>query len=157
MALKYLGLFSGRAKTSAIVENKIADEAIHMGDPVIEVAPASGERDSRVEPNNSQGAKAFGIVVDGDQKNPFVDGARGSDELAANAGENVAVCTHGPCLARVNGATGAIAIGDDLTIDAADGSLEKAAASDEVIAVAQQASTAADDVILVHVGKQGVL
>lgn len=157
MALKYLGLFSGRAKTSAIVENKIADEACSMGDPVIEVAAASGEREPRVEPNNTQGAKALGIVVDGDQKNPFVDGARGTDELAANTGENVAVCTHGPCLARVDGSGTSIAVGDDLTLEASDGYLEKAAAGDEVLAIAQQASTADDDIILVHVGKQGVL
>jgi hypothetical protein len=107
-----------------------------------------------VEPNNTQGAVAAGVVVDGDNRG-F---AGGSDEnSAAAAGEAVVLCTSGRCKVRVNGSTGAIAIGDPLTIDAADGFAEIAAASDYVFGRALQASTAASDYILCQITLEGVL
>lgn len=157
MTDKYLGLFSGRAGSEAIVRNVIVDEATYVGDPVILVAAATGERDARVEPNDTQGAQAVGIIVDGDQKGQYVDGARGSDELAANAGEAAKLVTKGRCKARVDGSTANISVGDKLTMDGVDGQLEKADTGDNVCATALQASTAWQDLILIDVNPEGVL
>lgn len=154
MADLYPGLKSGPANDGAVTENFIADEAITIGSPVILVAPATGELKPRVEPSSTQGARAVGVVVGGD--NDPVYG--GSDENAATAaGETVRVCVNGLCKVRVNGSTGAISIGSPLTIDAVDGIAEVAGASDIVFGIAEQASTGASDFILCRVNPEGVL
>lgn len=153
MTDKYPGLVRGKFP-DAVTRNAIADEAIAIYSPVIRVTAGTGELEDRVEPNNTQGAVCAGIVVDGSNRGY----AGGSDENAASAaGEAVEVCTHGRCKVRVNGSTGAIAVNDPLTIDAADGFAEKAAAGDFVIGYAKQASTGASDYIICDVTLEGVL
>ena len=157
MVDKHLGLFSGRAGSEAIVRNAIADEDIFIGDPVIFVASPAGERDARVEPNNSQGVAIAGIAVDGDQKGLYDDGARGASEKVAAAGEAIKLVTSGRCKARVKGDGTAIVLGEKLTLSATEGHLEKAIAQDEIGAVALDAATGADDFILVDVNTQGAV
>jgi hypothetical protein len=69
----------------------------------------------------------------------------------------VKVCIFGRCKVRVNGSTGAIALGANLTIDAVDGIAEVAAASDIVFGRALQASTGASDFIACNFNNVGVL
>ena len=157
MVDKHLGLFSGRAGSEAIVRNAIADENVFIGDPVIHVAPPAGERDARIEPNNVQGAKIAGIVVDGDQKGLYDDGLRGDTEKVAAAAEATKLVTKGRAKARVKGDGTAIAISDPLTLSATEGHLELAIAGDEIGAIALDAATGADDFILVEVGNQGIV
>lgn len=153
----YTGLENGPTDGGTagnIVIEAIADEAIDLGSPVIIVAPGTGERLPRVEPNDTQGAHAFGVVVSG-----VVDGTfSGSDQSAADAaGEAVSVCILGRCKVHVNGNTAAILVGSKLTIDAVDGIAELAAAADEVFGRAQQASTGASDFIVCNVNSEGIL
>lgn len=153
MTDKYPGLYRG-AFPGAQTINAIADEAIAVYSPVIFVAAGTGEYSPRVEPNDTQGANAAGVVVDGDNRGI----AGGSDENSASAaGETVVVCTGGRCKVRVNGSTAAIAVGDALTLDDADGYAEKAGASDNVFGRAKQASTAFGDYIECEVTLEGVL
>lgn len=153
MTDKYPGLYDG-ADTDAIVLNVIADEAISVGSPVIYVAAGTGELHPRVEPNDSQGANAAGVVVGGDNQGTY----GGSDENAASAaGESVKLVTRGRCKVRVNGSDATIAVGDPLTLDNVDGMAEKAGASDNVFGRAMQGSTAYGDYILCHVTLEGVL
>ena len=65
MADLFPGLQQG-AFEGAIVHNFIADEAINVGSPVIYVAAGTNENKPRVEPNDTQGAAAAGVVVGGD-------------------------------------------------------------------------------------------
>lgn len=157
MVDKHLGLFSGRAGSEAIVSNRIADEDVFIGDPVIHVAPPAGERDARIEPNAVQGAKIAGIAVDGDQKGLYDDGLRGDTEKVAAAAEAIKLVTKGRAKARVKGDVTPIVIGSPLTLSGTEGHLEVAIVSDEVGAIALDAATGADDFILVEVGNQGVL
>ena len=150
----YAGVFDGPVGAEAIIINCIADESITIGSPVILVAAGTGELLPRVEPNASQGAAAFGVCVGGDDNGTY----GGSSEVAASAaGEAVKVCVFGRCKVRVNGSTGAISVGSNLTVDAVDGIAEVAAASDEVFGRALQASTAASDFIACFVNVTGVL
>ncbi len=158
MADKHLGLFSGRAGSEAIVRNAIADEDIFIGDPVIFVTQPAGEREPRVEPNNSQGVAIAGIAIDGDQKGLYDDGLRGATEKVAAAGETIKLCTKGRCKARVKGDGTTITLGEKLTLSATEGHLEKAIAQDEIGAVSlDDAITGASDFILVEVGNQGAV
>jgi hypothetical protein len=148
------GVYDGPVGAEAIVINAIADESITIGSPVIIVAAATGELLPRVEPSASQGADAFGVCVGGDDNGTY----GGSSEVAASAaGETVKVCIFGRCKVRVNGSTGAIALGANLTIDAVDGIAEVAAASDIVFGRALQASTGASDFIACNFNNVGVL
>jgi len=157
MTDQYAGLDSGPAfgdVSGSIVYEMIADEAVDIGAPVILVAAGTGERLPRVEPNNTQGAHAFGVVVDGVKDGAF----SGSDQSAADAaGEAVSVCTLGICKVKVDGSGSAISVGDKLTLHAADGVAEVASASDEVFGRALQASSADGDFILCFVNSEGVV
>ena len=157
MADKYPGIKRGPTGSEAITINRIADEAISIGSPVIAVAPATGELDVRVEPNASAGvATVVGVVVDGDNRGTF----GGSDENSASAaGEAVSVCTKGRCKVRVDGSTGtsAISIGDGLAVGATDGYARQAVTGDFVFAKALQASTVFGDFILCDVDLEGIL
>ena len=150
----YPGIFDGAVDEAATVINAIADESVTIGSPVIVVAAATGELAPRVEPNATQGARAFGVCV-GRQDNGTYGGS--SEVAASAAGEAVKVCTQGRCKVRVNGSTSAISINSPLTIDAVDGIAEIAAASDIVFGIALQASTGASDFILCQVNPEGVL
>lgn len=157
MADLYTGLFDGALPEASVV-NMIADEAIPVFSPVIYVAAGTGERSPRVEPNNTQGARAAGVAVGGDANGIPVDGTIANDgNAAAAAGDTVKVCTRGRCKVRVNGSTGAISVGSKLTIDAVDGFAEVAAAGDEVFATALQASSGAADLILCEVNIEGIV
>ena len=157
MTDKYPGIKRGAVGSEALTINRIADEAISIGSPVIKVSPGTGELDVRVEPTNSQGsALVCGVVVDGDNRGIY----GGSDENSASAaGEAVVVCVKGRCKVRVDGSTGtsAIAIGDALTCDGADGFAELAASGDVVFGRALQASTGYGDYILCEVDLEGIL
>ena len=155
MTDKYPGIKRGTVSSAAITENKIADESITIGSPVISVAAATGELDARVEPTSTQGNDdVIGVCVDGVDRGTY----GGSSEVSADAaGKAVVVCTHGICKVRVDGNAAAIAIGDPLTADAVDGQAEKAVAADHVFARALQASTAATDFILCQVDNEGNL
>lgn len=159
MTDQYTGLENGTVDggvAGSIVIEAIADEAVDIGAPVILVAAGTGERLPRVEPNNTQGAHAFGVVVAGVKDGTF----SGSDQSAADAaGEAVSVCVLGRCKVNVDGSVGGnIAVGSKLTLsDTADGLAEVAAASDEVFGRALQASTANGDTIVCFVNSEGVL
>ena len=155
MADKYPGIKRGPVSAAALTENKIADELITIGSPVISVTAPAGELDARVEPTAVQGsALVIGVVVDGDERGTF----GGADEnSAAAAGEAVSVCTQGLCKVRVDGAAAAIVIGDPLTADAVDGQAELAIVGDHVFARALQPSTVATDFILCMVDNEGIL
>ena len=155
MADLFPGIAQGPAGTQAIYGNYIADEAVEIGSPVIVVAAGSGELKPRVEPNNTQGARAFGVAVGGDNKIAVYGGSE--ETVALAAGDSVQVVTEGLCKVRVNGATGAISVDSPLTIDAVDGIAELAVAGDEVFGRALQASTGASDFILCRVNPEGVL
>ena len=150
----YPGLENGTIDAGALTFNAIADEATEVYAPVILVAAGSGERLPRVEPNDTQGAAAVGVVVNGDN-----DGTvSGTDQNAASAaGEAVSVCYKGRCKVRVNANTTNIAVGDKLTVSGTDDRAEKAATGDEVFGIALQASTADGDYIACLVDPQGVL
>ena len=145
------GAFEGARVTSFI-----ADEAIEVGSPVIYVAPGTGENKPRVEPLNTQGAKAVGVVVGGDADGVY-GGAGALGQAATAAGETVVVCLNGICKVKVNANTTNIAVGDKLTMAATDGIAEAAAAADEVFGRALSASTADGDYILVDVQSEGIL
>jgi hypothetical protein len=156
MVNNYTGLSTGPIDADANVINAIADEAIHIGDPVILVAAGTGELLPRVEPNATQGAFCYGVVVDGDGDGRYDAGARGTSELvAAAAGDTVVVCTRGRCLVRVNGDSAAILMASKLTIDAVDGFAELGVAADEIFARALQATTGAADLIACDVQREG--
>jgi hypothetical protein len=152
----YTGLSTGPIDADANVINAIADEAIHIGDPVILVAAGTGELLPRVEPNGTQGAFCYGVVVDGDGDGRYDAGARGTSELvAAAAGDTVVVCTRGRCIVRVNGSTAAILMASKLTLDAVDGKAELGVAADEIFARALQAATGNEDLIACDVQREG--
>ena len=119
MANSYPGLAIGTiGYRSNSVVNVIADRAIAMGSAVQLVAQPSPELLPRVEPTDKVGGIVFGIVVQGDN-----DGIYGDDitpptpnvNLAVvRAGDTVAVCTQGRCLARVEGA---VVLGEGLMGD----------------------------------------
>ena len=142
------------------VINAIANEQIDMGNSVKLVAPPSDELLPRVENGDSQGEPLYGIVAGGDADGIYGDGSASSDDTtratlsgATPAQSAVVVVTQGRTLARVE--TG-ISIGDKLTQSAVVGQLEVAAASDEIIAVALQATTG-NDIIAVDVQREGIL
>ncbi len=150
----YPGIYDGAVDEAATVINAIADESITIGSPVIYVAAATGELAPRVEPNATQGARAYGVCVGGQDNGTY----GGSSEVAASAaGEAVKICISGRCKVRVNGSTSAISIGSKLTIDAVDGIAEIASSADEVFGRALQASTGASDFILCMVDGEGIL
>ena len=142
------------------VINAIANEQIDMGNAVKLVAAPSDEILPRVENGDSQGEALYGIVAGGDADGIYGDGSASSDDTtratltgAKPAESAVVVVTQGRTLARVE--TG-ISIGDKLTQSAVVGQLEVAAASDEIIAVALQATTG-NDIIAVDVQREGIL
>lgn len=153
MTDKYSGLFDGAVDERAYVINTIADEQILIGSPVIAVPPASGERLARVEPNDTQGAVSFGVVVGGSLNGTY----GGASEIVGQAGDAVKTCILGRCKARVKGDVTPIVIGSPLTLAATDGILEVALAGDNVIARALDSSSAASDYIVVSVNSEGVL
>jgi hypothetical protein len=153
MTDKYTGLFDGAVDERAYVIKTTADEQILIGSPVIAVPPASGERLARVEPNDVQGAVAFGIVVGGSLNGTY----GGASEIVGQAGDAVKTCILGRCKARVKGDVTPIVIGSPLTLAATDGILEVALAGDNVIARALDSSSAASDFIVVNVNSEGVL
>jgi hypothetical protein len=157
MADNYPGLENGTARGGVagnVSWDVIADEAVDIGAPVIAVAAGTGEKFPRVEPNDTQGAMALGVVVAGDKDGTF----SGSDQSAADAaGEGVSVCVFGPCKVKVNANTNNLSVGSPLTIAGSDGVAELAQASDNVFGRALQASTADGDFILCFVNPEGVL
>ena len=155
MTDQFPGLSKG-AFPGADTQDAVADEAIIVGSPVIEVAPPAGELEPRLEPTDTQGAHIAGVVVDGDNRGVY-DGAGALGQAATGAGEAVNVCIRGYCKVQVDGSGNAIAIGDPLTAAAADGVAELAQTGDEVFGRARQASTLANDFILCEVTKEGVL
>lgn len=108
------------------------------------------------------GANVYGIAVHGDVDGIYGTGAASTDDTtrATNAaGQSVSVVTQGRCLARVGGAVGgAVSIGDDLTMSAVTGILQKVSASGQsIIAKALNTVLAGDtDIIAVDV-QRGVL
>lgn len=161
MTDKYAGIFDGATDAAALVINLIADEAIEIGAPVIQVAAATGEINPRVEPTTDGTLFVAGVVVGGDANGIWVDGTTANDGNAADAaGDSVKVCTTGRCKVRVDGSTGGansnIAIGDPLSCGA-DEIAQRAVASDFVFARALQTSTASTDAILCEVTLEGIL
>ena len=117
MANSYPGLAIGTIgfRSNSVV-NAIASIPIVMGSAVQLVTPPDNELLPRVAPTDKVGALIFGIVVQGDS-----DGIYGEDlppldinRAAIKAGDTVAVCTQGRCLARVEGA---VALGEGLMTD----------------------------------------
>jgi hypothetical protein len=145
------GFFEG-----ADVQSFLADEAVDVGAPVIFVAGTSPELKPRVEPNNTQGARAAGVVVGGDADGVIL-GSGDAGRAATAAGQSVSVCLNGICKVKVNASGNAIAVDDPLTLDGNDNFAEKAAASDNVFGRALQASSADGDAILCQVTQEGVL
>lgn len=152
----FVGLHRGPIDHEASsVINAVSNGSIDMGGSVTLAAPPATELLPRVEVADAQGELAYGIAVGGDVDGTYGDGAASTDDTtrAVNAaGQGVVVVTQGRCKAQV---TGTIAIGDALTASAA-GGLEPAAAADEVIAIALQASTGTD-MAAVDVQRQGIL
>ena len=155
MTDQFPGLSKG-AFPGADTQDAVADEAIIVGSPVIEVAPPAGELEPRVEPNDTAGVYGAGIVVDGDNRGIY-DGVGALGQAATGAGEAVTLCIRGYCKARVDGTGTPIVIGSPLTISTTDGTLIVAVATNEVLARARQPSTLANDFILVEVTKEGIL
>lgn len=155
MTDQFPGLSKG-AFPGADTQDAIADEAILVGSPVIEVAPPAGEREPRLEPNDSTGAYAVGVVVDGDNRGVY-DGAGALGQAATGAGEAVTLCRDGYCKCQVDGSGTPVAIGSPLTVSGTDGVAIVAVATNEVFARARQVSTLANDFILVEVNKEGPL
>ena len=157
MTDQYPGLSKG-AFPGADTQDAIADEAILVGSPVIEVAPPAGELEPRVEPNDTQGAVCAGVVVDGDTRGIYDGVAQGAEANAADAaGKAVNLCRNGYCKVQVDGTGTPIAIGDPLTIGTTDGVAIVAVATNYVFGRARQASTLANDFILVDVTREGIL
>ena len=108
MANSYPGLALGTIgfRSNAVV-NCIANVPILMGSAVQLTDAGPDELLARVEPTDKVGGHVFGIAVQG-----VADGIYGDDILPAldvnratiRAGQGVAVCTKGRCLARVEGA-----------------------------------------------------
>ena len=105
MANSYPGLALGTIgfRSNSVI-NVIANVPILMGSAVQLVAGPSNELLPRVEPTDKTGGLILGICVGGDN-----DGIYGDDippltinRAAVRAGQTVAICTQGRCLARVN-------------------------------------------------------
>ena len=158
-------LFPGLARgpidhEASSVINAIANEQLDMGNTVKLVAAPTSELLPRVENGDTQGEQLYGTIAGGDADGIYGDGAASTDDstratlTGAEVGKSaVVVVTQGRTLARV---TGTIAIGDKLTQSATVGVLEVALASDDVIAVALQASTGSD-IAAVDIQREGVL
>lgn len=159
MANNYLGLFRGALPRDQVtVINARAAAAIFNGDGVVLAAPGTDELRPSVTPSTGTTDEMYGIVVGGQADGQYsTDGTRTSPDnsAATAAGQAVEVCTQGRCLANVDGSGTPIAIGDPLIGSAAAGVLVAAVATGRVIARALQASTAADDIILVDVQREG--
>ena len=155
----YLGLARGPIDhESSSVINVIANEAITMGDAVqFNATIPSDELLPRVEVADAgQGLPVYGIAVGGDTDGVYGDGSAATTDLnraTASAGQGVVVVTQGRCPARVSG--GSIVVGSKLTQSATAGTLELAATSDEVIAIALQPSSGSD-IIAVDVQRGGI-
>lgn len=158
----FLGLARGPIDHEASsVINVVANGVISMGDAVDIIGAPASELLPRVETSNAvQGDVTYGVAVGGDTDGIYGDGTTATDDstrATAGAGLGVVVVTQGRCLARVDGDTGgAILVGSKLTQSAKAGVLELAATGDNVIAVALQPSTGADDIIAVDIQRGGI-
>ena len=161
MTDNYPGIANGPIDDAAITINYIADEAIEIGAPVIYVAAGTGEILPRVEPSTGGTLTVAGVVVGGDAEGVWSDGTVANDGNAADAaGETVRVCSLGRCKVRVNGSTGGvnsnIALGDALSIGAADEIAQRAVTSDFVFGRALQATIGVSDAIACYVTLEGL-
>lgn len=143
------------------VRNVIANEAIEMGSAVSLVDPPATELTARVEEGDTQGEVTYGIAVGGDADGIFSEtGAPSGDDATratAGAGQSVNVVTQGECPARVDGTGTAILTGSKLTQSSTAGVLEAATTGDNVLAIALQPSSAANDIIAVNVQREGAI
>ena len=160
MANNYLGLSRGAfPRDQVTVINARAAAAIFNGDGVVLAAPGTDELRPSVTPSTGTTDEMYGIVVGGDADGIYsADGTRTSPDnsAATAAGQTVEVCTQGRCLANVDGSGSPISIGSALIGSATSGVLVVAATTGRVIARALQASSAADDIILVDVQREGI-
>lgn len=160
MTNKFLGLSRGAfPRDQVTVINAIAAAAIFNGDAVELSAPASDELRPRVTPTTGLTDETYGIVVGGQSDGVYSeDGTRTSPDnsAATAAGLTVEVCTQGRCLANVDGSGTGITLGAELGASTTSGILEFAVATNRVIARALQPSTAANDIILVDVQREGI-
>ncbi len=161
MTNKFLGLARGAfPRDQVTVINAIAAAAIFNGDAVELSAPGTDELRPRVTPTTGVTDETYGIVVGGDADGVYSDdGTRASPDnsAATAAGQTVEVCTQGRCLANVDGSGTPIALGDDLGASVGSGILLSPVATNRVIARALQTSSAANDIILVDVQREGIL
>lgn len=164
MTNQFLGLARGPIDHNASsVINVIASGAIEMGSVVkltTSIPPA--ELLPRVEETTGPNDVGYGIAVGGDTDGIYSTTGipSGTDATLAteSAGQGVVVVTQGRCLARVTNST-AIAIGDPLSPSSFAGVLHLAdgSATDEIIAIALQVPTSADDIIAIDVQREGVI
>lgn len=149
----YLGLARGPIDhQSSSVINSIANGKIDMGSAVelIALGPNSPELLARVKESDADliTDSIYGIAVGGDTDGIYGDGTASSDDstrATAGAGQGVVVVTQGRCLARVDSANTAIAVGDPLSSSGGasgdEGLLIFGAATSQIIARALQPVT----------------
>lgn len=164
---RFPGLFRGPIdhKASSVI-NMISggsgSDSLTMGSVIALAAQGTGDILPRAVEITAtpQGKVTYGVVVGGD-----IDGIYGDTGVVATTdvnrasnqpGQGLVVVTRGRCLARVSGVI--LVVGDKLTQSATAGQLEKASASDHVIATALFAKAATDiDIMAVDVNMEGVL
>ena len=160
MTNKFLGLFRGAfPRDQVTVINATAASTLFNGDVVTLSAPGTDELRPRVTAGTGITDESYGIVVGGQADGVYSeDGTRTSpDNSAATAvGQAVEVCTQGRCLANVDGSGSPITLGDPLSASGAAGIMVLAIATSIVIAKALQTSSAANDIILVDVQREGI-
>lgn len=154
MANLYPGVKSGAAGAETVLVPAVAAAAIKVGSIVKYSAAGTGELSARVDNATATNVSCRGVVVSGANRGTYT----GSDtNAAAAAGEAVDVATFGRVVIRVDGSTGAIAVGDGLGPSTTANLAIKAAAGSFVIARALQASTGYGDYILAEVCREGIL
>lgn len=161
---RYQGLHRGPIDHNASsVINAVSNGAVGMGSVVeVDTTIPSTELLPRVSSGVGLGGdNVYGIAVGGDTDGIYGDGSAAADDAnrATNAaGQGIVIVTQGRCPARVGGAVGGtVIIGDQLTMSAVAGVLQKVSAADQrVIAIALNGVDAADtDIIAVDVQREG--
>lgn len=154
----YQGLARGPIDhQSSSVINVNSNDIIDMGASVLLVAAPATELLPRVEPTTVITQVGYGIAVGGDVDGVYGDGSASADDstrASNSAGQGVVVVTQGRCPAKV---TGDISINDNLAVSTT-GTLQVAVSTQEIIAIALQATGGVGDhIIAVDVQREGVL
>ena len=164
---RFQGLARGPIDHNASsVINSIADDAIEMGSAVELLGTiVAAENLPRVLETTTVFSKTYGIAVGGDADGIYsttgVQSGTDATKATTGAGQGVVVCTQGRCLARVNGNSPAIVIGDKLTPTTTSGILVKlpttGSGTHSIIAIALADADEDNDIIPVDVQREVII